>query len=257
VIIGIWQLRNDCTTALASACYRCATRSTRRWSPRRDGGCFGFLWWNAPPAKIWMGDTGSLALGGVLAGLAIITKTEMLLILLGGLFVIITMSVVIQVGVFKMTKFKTGKPYRVFRMAPLQHHFEQVGWAETTIVVRFWLIAGMFVALGLGIFYVGLSPVLVIAPAGEGGVDVRDQVRGRLDARRQPDQRFRRRLGGPPRPPLPGRLDAAEAGGGHHQRGRRDHRVRLRGGPGHLEREQRPKPPGICSRATADGASPG
>ncbi len=119
------------------------------------GACFGFLWWNAPPAKIFMGDTGSLALGGVLAGLAIITRTELLLILLGGLFVIITMSVVIQVGVFKVTKFKTGKPYRVFRMAPLQHHFEQVGWAETTIVVRFWLIAGMFVALGLGIFYVG------------------------------------------------------------------------------------------------------
>jgi phospho-N-acetylmuramoyl-pentapeptide-transferase len=210
VIIGIWQLRNDCTSALAAACY-----------PVRDpldaavvaasvmGACFGFLWWNAPPAKIWMGDTGSLALGGVLAGLAIITRTELLLILLGGLFVLITMSVVIQVGVFKLTKFKTGKPYRVFRMAPLQHHFEQVGWAETTIVVRFWLIAGMFVALGLGIFYVGLSPawassVLVAAPAGERVVDVRDQVRGWLDAGRQPDQRLRRRLGGPPCPPLPG-----------------------------------------------------
>jgi phospho-N-acetylmuramoyl-pentapeptide-transferase len=156
VIIGIWQLRNDCTSALAAACY-----------PVRDpldaavvaaavmGACFGFLWWNAPPAKIFMGDTGSLALGGALAGLAIITKTELLLILLGGLFVLITLSVVIQVSVFKATKLRTGKPYRVFRMAPLQHHFEQVGWAETTIVVRFWLIAGMFVALGLGIFYVG------------------------------------------------------------------------------------------------------
>jgi phospho-N-acetylmuramoyl-pentapeptide-transferase len=105
-----------------------------------------------------MGDTGSLALGGALAGLAIITRTELLLILLGGLFVIITMSVVIQVSVFRITKFKTGKPFRVFRMTPLHHHFELAGWAETTIVVRFWLIAGMFVALGLGIFYVGWFP---------------------------------------------------------------------------------------------------
>src|SRR6202035_857715 len=75
------------------------------------GACFGFLWWNAPPAKIFMGDTGSLALGGALAGLAVVTRTDLLLLLLGGLFVIITMSVVIQVGVFKVTKFKTGKPY--------------------------------------------------------------------------------------------------------------------------------------------------
>jgi len=93
-----------------------------------------------------MGDTGSLALGGVLAGLAITTRTELLL--LGGLFVIITLSVVIQVGSFKLT----GK--RVFKMAPLQHHFELLGWAETTIVIRFWLIAGLFVGLGLGLFYV-------------------------------------------------------------------------------------------------------
>jgi phospho-N-acetylmuramoyl-pentapeptide-transferase len=153
VIIGNWQLRNDCTTALTPNCY-----------PVRDpldtavvaavvmGACFGFLWWNAPPAKIFMGDTGSLALGGALAGLAITTRTELLLLLLGGLFVIITLSVVIQVGSYKLTH------KRVFRMAPLQHHFELAGWAETTIVVRFWLIAGMFVALGLGIFYVGWFP---------------------------------------------------------------------------------------------------
>ena len=150
VIIGNWQLRNDCTTALAPNCYQvrdpldaavvaCAIM----------GACFGFLWWNAPPAKIFMGDTGSLALGGAIVGLAIITRTELLLLLLGGLFVIITLSVVIQVGSFKLTH------KRVFRMAPLQHHFELAGWAETTIVVRFWLIAGMFVALGLGIFYGG------------------------------------------------------------------------------------------------------
>jgi phospho-N-acetylmuramoyl-pentapeptide-transferase len=159
VIIGNWQLRNDCTTALAQNCYDVRDPlDAAVVAAAVMGACFGFLWWNAPPAKIFMGDTGSLALGGALAGLAIVTRTDLLLIILCGLFVIITMSVVIQVGVFKVTKWRTGKPFRVFRIAPLQHHFEQVGWAETTIVVRFWLIAGMFVALGLGIFYVGWFP---------------------------------------------------------------------------------------------------
>jgi phospho-N-acetylmuramoyl-pentapeptide-transferase len=147
VIIGNWQLRNDCTTALAPNCYDVRDPlDAAVVAAVVMGACFGFLWWNAPPAKIFMGDTGSLA------GLAIVTRTELLLLLLGGLFVIITLSVVIQVGSYKMTH------KRVFRMAPLQHHFELAGWAETTIVVRFWLIAGMFVALGLGIFYVGWFP---------------------------------------------------------------------------------------------------
>jgi phospho-N-acetylmuramoyl-pentapeptide-transferase len=148
VIIGTWQYRNDCTIALQPNCY--AVRDpldAAVVAASVMGACFGFLWWNAPPAKIFMGDTGSLALGGALAGLAVITRTDLLLLLLGGLFVIITLSVAIQVGSFKLTH------KRVFRMAPLQHHFELAGWAETTIVVRFWLIAGMFVALGLGIFY--------------------------------------------------------------------------------------------------------
>jgi phospho-N-acetylmuramoyl-pentapeptide-transferase len=159
VIIGNWQYRNDCTTGLAPNCYDVRDPlDAAVVAAAVMGASFGFLWWNAPPAKIFMGDTGSLALGGALAGLAIITRTELLLILLGGLFVIITMSVVIQVSVFRITKFRTGKPFRVFRMTPLHHHFELAGWAETTIVVRFWLIAGMFVALGLGIFYVGWFP---------------------------------------------------------------------------------------------------
>jgi phospho-N-acetylmuramoyl-pentapeptide-transferase len=153
MIIGIWQLRNDCTVAIAPACYDVRDpQDIAVVAATVMGACAGFLWWNAPPAKIFMGDTGSLALGGALAGLAITTRTELLLLLLGGLFVIITLSVVIQVGSYKMT----GK--RVFRMAPLQHHFELAGWAETTIVVRFWIIAGICVALGLGIFYVGLDP---------------------------------------------------------------------------------------------------
>ena len=116
------------------------------------GACFGFLWWNALPAKIFMGDTGSLALGGVLAGLAIVTRTELLLLILGGLFAIVTMSVVIQVTSYKLRR------KRVFKMTPLHHHFELVGWAESTIVFRFWLIAAMFVALGLGIFYISWFP---------------------------------------------------------------------------------------------------
>ncbi|WP_433255599.1 phospho-N-acetylmuramoyl-pentapeptide-transferase [Streptosporangium sp. CA-135522] len=153
VLIGNWQLRNSCTTQLSPNCY---------WV--RDpldvavvaaavlGALIGFLWWNAPPAKIFMGDTGSLALGGVIAGLAITTRTQLLLIILAGMCVVITASVMIQVGFFKMT----GK--RVFRMAPLQHHFELAGWAETTIVVRFWLLAGLFAAAGLGLFYVEWMP---------------------------------------------------------------------------------------------------
>jgi phospho-N-acetylmuramoyl-pentapeptide-transferase len=153
VLVGIWQYKNDCTSFLTAQCY-----------PVRDpldlavvagtvlGACFGFLWWNAPPARIFMGDTGSLALGGVLAGLAVCTKTQLLLLILGGLFLIITLSVIIQVGSYKIT----GR--RVFKMAPLQHHFELLGWAETTIVVRFWLIAGLFIALGLAIFYVAWLP---------------------------------------------------------------------------------------------------
>jgi len=111
------------------------------------GACFGFLWWNASPARIFMGDTGALALGGALAGLSIISRTEILGAIIGGLFVIIVLSDVIQIGFFKMT----GK--RVFRMAPLHHHFELGGWGEVTIVIRFWIIAGLFVALGLGVFY--------------------------------------------------------------------------------------------------------
>jgi len=150
VLIANWQLRNDCTNApIVAHCYAVASPlDLAVVAAAAVGACFGFLWWNAPPARIFMGDTGSLALGGVLAGLAVCTKTQLLLVILGGLFVIITLSVIIQVGFFKMT----GR--RVFRMAPLQHHFELLGWAETTVVVRFWLVCGLCIALGLGIFYV-------------------------------------------------------------------------------------------------------
>lgn len=112
------------------------------------GACVGFLWWNTSPAKIFMGDTGSLALGGALAGLTIMSRTELLGAVIGGLFVIIALSVIIQVTSFKLTR------KRVFRMAPLQHHFELKGWGEVTIVVRFWILAGILGATGLGMFYI-------------------------------------------------------------------------------------------------------
>jgi phospho-N-acetylmuramoyl-pentapeptide-transferase len=148
VVIGVWQERNDVTLFLAPQNYQIRDPlDLAVVAAAVLGACFGFLWWNTPPAKIFMGDTGSLALGGALAGLAICTKTQLLLIILGGLFVSVTMSDVIQIGSFKLT----GR--RVFKMAPLQHHFEMLGWAETTIVIRFWLVSGLFVALGLGIFY--------------------------------------------------------------------------------------------------------
>ena len=107
------------------------------------GASFGFLWWNTAPARIFMGDTGSLALGGGIAGLAILSRTELLLPLLAGLFLITSLSVIAQVGSFKLT----GR--RVFRMAPLHHHFEMWGWPEIQIVVRFWVIHGLCSGAGI------------------------------------------------------------------------------------------------------------
>ena len=148
VLIGVWQERNDATVSLTPLHYQIRDPlDLAVVAAAVLGACSGFLWWNAPPAKIFMGDTGSLALGGVLAGLAICTKTQLLLVILGGLFVSVTMSDVIQIGSFKIT----GR--RVFKMAPLQHHFEILGWSETTIVIRFWLVSCLCVALGLAIFY--------------------------------------------------------------------------------------------------------
>lgn len=148
VVISFWQFSHQCAREPVEGCY-----------PVRDpmdlallaavmmGACIGFLWWNANPARIYMGDTGSLALGGGISGLAIMTRTELLLFVLGALFVAVTASVILQVAYFKAT----GK--RLFRMAPLHHHFELSGWTEMTVVVRFWIVTGMCVALGLGIFY--------------------------------------------------------------------------------------------------------
>jgi phospho-N-acetylmuramoyl-pentapeptide-transferase len=107
------------------------------------GACLGFLWFNAPPASVFMGDTGSLALGGAIGSMAVVTRTELLLALVGGIFVAEALSVMIQVAWFRKTK------RRVFRMAPLHHHFEMLGWAESKVVVRFWIVAAILGLLGL------------------------------------------------------------------------------------------------------------
>jgi len=111
------------------------------------GACAGFLWWNAAPAKIFMGDTGALAIGAGLAALALSTNTVLLLPIIGGLFVMETVSVILQVGSFRMF----GR--RIFRMAPMHHHFELGGWPETTVIIRLWIVAGLFTALALGLYY--------------------------------------------------------------------------------------------------------
>ena len=149
VLIGVWEFGQSCAVVATDNCYNVRDPlDLAVVAAAFAGACTGFLWWNASPAKIFMGDTGSLALGGALAGLATSLRVELLLIPLGGLFVIITLSVALQVLYFKATG---GK--RLFKMAPLQHHFELLGWGEVTIVLRFWIIAGLSVALGLGLFY--------------------------------------------------------------------------------------------------------
>jgi len=111
------------------------------------GACIGFLWWNAAPAKIIMGDTGSLSIGAGLAAVCLLLNLDLLLLVIGGLFVMETLSVILQIISFR------GFHRRIFRMAPIHHHFELAGWPETTVIVRFWILGGLFCALGLGIFY--------------------------------------------------------------------------------------------------------
>ena len=149
ILIGVWEFGQSCAISPGAKCY--AVRDPLDLAVLAAafaGACGGFLWWNASPAKIFMGDVGSLALGGALAGIAITLRTQLLLTVLGFIFVLITSSVIIQVLYFKISG---GK--RVFKMAPLQHHFELMGWGEVTIVIRFWIIASLGVAAGLGLFY--------------------------------------------------------------------------------------------------------
>ena len=104
------------------------------------GAGVGFLWYNTYPAEVFMGDTGSLALGGVLGAMAILLKAEFLLVIVGGVFVVEVLSVILQVGFFQYTRWRHGTPRRLFRMAPIHHHFEQLGWPESKVVVRFWVM---------------------------------------------------------------------------------------------------------------------
>ncbi|MCS5722812.1 phospho-N-acetylmuramoyl-pentapeptide-transferase [Herbiconiux sp. CPCC 203407] len=154
VIIGFWQFNQSCASVTLDAdvldkCYDVRDPlDLAVVAATVVGALIGFLWWNTNPAKIFLGDTGSLALGGALAALAILARTELLLILIGGIFVIVAGQVAVQLTYFKLTK---GK--RIWRASPLHHHFEMKGWAEVTIVVRFWIIAGLFVAGAVGSFY--------------------------------------------------------------------------------------------------------
>ncbi len=151
VLVGIWQGNQLCGTGNAdpNTCYEVRDpRDLAILAAAIAGACLGFLWWNASPAKIFMGDTGSLALGGAIAGITIVSRTEILGGVIGGLFVIIVMSSVLQIGYFKISG---GK--RIFKMAPLHHHFELMGWGEVTIVTRFWIIAALFTGAGMGLFY--------------------------------------------------------------------------------------------------------
>ena len=161
-LVNIWQNSQSCALVAGPKCYEVRDPlDLAVVAAAITGACFGFLWWNASPAQIMMGDTGSLALGGAMAGFAVMTRTELLLLIIGGLFVVITLSVMIQVSVFKMSRasalfrsvFHVEAGHRVFRMTPLHHHFEMLGWEQVTVVIRFWIITGLCVAAGLGIFY--------------------------------------------------------------------------------------------------------
>lgn len=155
-VIGFWKFNQACDAMNISAnCYQ--TRDPLDLAVVAAGivgALIGFLWFNTNPAQIFMGDSGSLGLGGALAALAILSRTEVLLVLVGGLYAIEAGSVILQRGVYKLTKWTTGKPRRIILMSPLHHHFEEKGWNEVTVVVRFWIICGLLVLAGIGLFYV-------------------------------------------------------------------------------------------------------
>lgn len=151
VVVNFWQIKQWCgdITTAGPVCYDVRNPlDLAVVATAMVGALFGFLWWNARPAKIFLGDTGSLAIGGGLAGLAVLTRTELLLLVIGLLFVVEAFSVIAQVAFFKATH---GR--RLFRMAPIHHHFEMIGWEEVTVVIRFWILAGLSVSLGVGLFY--------------------------------------------------------------------------------------------------------
>jgi phospho-N-acetylmuramoyl-pentapeptide-transferase len=140
-VIGFYQLKHEAIYANPDSLDEAVLAAAM------IGACTGFLWWNAAPARIFMGDTGSLGIGAAVAVLALLENVDLLLPLIGGLYVLETLSVIIQVASFRLFD------RRVFKMAPVHHHFELLGWPETTVIVRFWILAGLFTALSLGVFY--------------------------------------------------------------------------------------------------------
>jgi phospho-N-acetylmuramoyl-pentapeptide-transferase len=141
VVIAFWAFRHPETYHIPQALDLALVAASM------VGACAGFLWWNAAPAQIIMGDTGALAIGGGLAAMALVTNTHLLLPIIGGIYIIETLSVMIQVTTFRLLK------RRMFRMAPIHHHFELLGWPETTVIIRFWILAAMATAMSIAIFY--------------------------------------------------------------------------------------------------------
>jgi phospho-N-acetylmuramoyl-pentapeptide-transferase len=137
------------TLAYAAIAFRQNSLPTALLAAAVAGACVGFLWYNSYPADIFMGDTGSLGLGAVIAAFAVITKSELFLLIIGGIYVAETLSVILQVASFKLT----GK--RIFRMAPLHHHFEMKGWSEMKVMVRFWIVTGILAGLGFALYFIG------------------------------------------------------------------------------------------------------
>jgi phospho-N-acetylmuramoyl-pentapeptide-transferase len=157
-LIALWQGEHLCSVANEAGCYNARDpHDLAVLALSVAAACGGFLWWNCYPARIFLGDTGALGLGGALAGMAIMTRTELLLIVIGGLYVAANASVIIQRSYFKLTRRLTGTPRRIFLSSPLQFHYRLKGWPEVTVVVRFWIISGILVAAGLGMFYVEWS----------------------------------------------------------------------------------------------------
>lgn len=153
-IICVWQFNQSCAAAGLPGCYQVRDPyDLAIVAFSLATACGGFLWWNCNPARIFIGDTGALGLGGAIAGLAILTRTELLLVVIGGLYVAANGSVILQRGYFKLTRKLTGTPRRIFLSSPIQFHYQNKGWPEITIVIRFWIICGIFVAAGLGLFY--------------------------------------------------------------------------------------------------------
>lgn len=148
VVIGFWAFRHGPSYPLDNVYNTPHALDLAVIAAAMAGGCLGFLWWNAPPARIFMGDTGALAIGAGLAALALALNVQILLVIIGGLYVMETVSVILQVATFRLFG---GR--RIFRMAPIHHHFELGGWPETTVIIRLWIVAGLCTSLALGVFY--------------------------------------------------------------------------------------------------------